>query len=121
MASIKDQEKLLNSLIHQNDLEISDETLEYLRNPTTPEEAKLDALIDLMSNTMRSLEETNKRLDVQHQEHIENQQKAEVWHEEDLKRYENDSARLKSESRKSWLNIVLVAATLAATIYTIIH
>ena len=56
MASIKDQEKLLNSLIHQNDLEISDETLEYLRNPTTPEGAKLDALIDLMSNTMRSLE-----------------------------------------------------------------
>ena len=112
MASIKDQEKLLNSLIHQNDLEISDETLEYLRNPTTPEGAKLDALIDLMSNTMRSLEETNKRLDVQHQEHIENQQKAEVWHEDDLKRY---------ESRKSWLNIVLVAATLAATIYTIIH
>ena len=48
MASIKDQEKLLNSLIHQNDLEISDETLEYLRNPTTPEGAKLDALIDLM-------------------------------------------------------------------------
>ena len=85
MASIKDQEKLLNSLIHQNDLEISDETLEYLRNPTTPEGAKLDALIDLMSNTMRSLEETNTRLDVQHQEHIENQQKAEVWRKEDLK------------------------------------
>jgi len=30
MASIKDQEKLLNSLIHQNDLEISDETLETI-------------------------------------------------------------------------------------------
>ncbi len=85
MASIKDQEKLLNSLIHQNDLEMSDETLEYLRDPTTPEAAKLDALIDLMANTMRSVEETNKRLDVQHQEQVEHQQKVEAWHEDDSK------------------------------------
>ena len=106
MASIKDQERLLNSLIHQNDLEMSDETLEYLRDPTTPEAAKLDALIDLMTNTLRSVEETNQRLDTQHQEQVEHQQKVEVWHEE--------------ESRLGKRNFRIALATLLTAIVTVL-
>ncbi len=83
MASIEDQENLLNSLTNLNDLELSAETLEYLRNPTTPEAAKLDALIDLMADTKKSIDVTNEKLDAYHAEQVQNQQKIEVWHEED--------------------------------------
>ena len=114
MASIKDQENLLNSLTHLNDLEMSDETLEFLRNPSTPDSARLDVLIDLMTDTKKSLDVTNEKLDSYHAEQVQSQQQVEAWHEE-------ESKSSKSESRKSWLNIVLVAATLIATIYALFH
>ena len=93
MASIDDQKNLLDSLTHLNDLEMSDETLEFLRNPSTPDSARLDVLIDLMTDTKKSIEDTNKKLDAYHAEQVQNQQQVEAWHEDDVQ-YSKFSKRI---------------------------
>lgn len=109
MASIKDQEKILNSLTHLNDLEMSDETLEFLRTPSTPDSARLDVLINLMTDTKKSIDDTNKKLDAYHAEQVQNQQQVEAWHVEDSKRHEE-------ESKNSAFSNKIGLATLIATI-----
>ncbi len=108
MASIKDQEKLnvaanlaekavnkaskitsqhidafQRSLDYQHEMTnreplFTDEMLDNLRDHSTPESSRLDILIDLMADM-------NDRIDSQHQEQVEHQQKVEAWHEEDSK------------------------------------
>ncbi len=81
-----------------------------IHNPALDTNEKLDKVAELLENMVDVLNEQS-----------EHQKKVEAWHEEDLKRYENSSKQTKSESRKSWVNILLVAATLVATICAIFH
>ena len=81
-----------------------------LRDPSIDTNVKLDKVAELLENMVSVLNEQS-----------EHQKKVEAWHETDLSRYILQSKNSKSESRKSWLNIVLVAATLAVTIYAALH
>lgn len=74
----------------------------------------LNRAAKINEKTLAALIDLNEKMAISNQAALETSQQAKAWHEE-------DSKSSKSESRKNWLNLFLVAATLIATIYSIFH